>query len=134
MNRYLGVRVFSGTKTKSSERDFDCRVINKPSSSIACAIGRAPFLPTNVSLRGSSLVATRAPKIFDGIRRPLPLMQGTAHAIVSAAAFCLLNTGANSGGKSSGNFSCTRAPAGSFSFRQISHRSEEHTSELQSLA
>ena len=56
-----------------------------------------------MSLRGSSFVATSAPKRFAGIRRPRPLMHGAAQAIVSPKTFSWLKTEASRAGNVIGN-------------------------------
>ncbi len=97
--RYFGPLPAVGKMTTFSERNFGSRATTKPSRSIVWEIPRPPFRPTKTSLRGSSFVATSAPKRFGAMRRPRPLMQGTAQAIVSLSTFCWLKTPANFEGK-----------------------------------
>ena len=78
--------------------------------------GRPLFRATNKSLPGSSFVATSAPKRFAGMRRPRPLMQGVAHAIVSPKTFPRLKTDAKRAGNVSGNFTGMLRSAGPFNF------------------
>src|SRR5438477_15633 len=104
--------------TRFSERNLGSRAMVIPSSSIVCATGLDPLRPTKVSLRGSSLVATSAPKRLGAMRRPRPLTHGTAQAMVSPSKFCLLKTGASFTGRFNGNVASRWKKAGSFSFRQ----------------
>ena len=103
-NRYLGPFPASGKMTRFSARNFGSRATLNSSSSIPRATGRPPFRATKMSLRGSSLVATRAPNKFAGIPRPRPLTHGTAQAIVSPKTFSLPKTGSSRAGKVAGNF------------------------------
>src|SRR5438128_2134597 len=72
------------------------------------------------SFRGSSRVATRAPKRFAGTRRPRPLMHGTVHAIVSPKRLSRWKTDASRFGKTIGNSTGILRFAGPFNFFQAS--------------
>src|SRR5437773_11686219 len=91
---------------------------------------RANLRVTKTSLRGSSFVATSAPKRFAGIRRPRPLTQRAVHSIVSPNTFSWLKTDASRAGNVIGKFTGASRSAGPFSFFQVSQifafmRSEE---------
>ncbi len=74
----------------------------------------------NKSLRGSSFVATSAPERFGGMRRPRPLMHGTAQAIVSARTFSRLKTEASRAGNVTGSFTGMLRSGGPFNFLKTS--------------
>src|SRR6185503_4935181 len=93
-NEYFGPRPSVGKMTRFSERNCGSRATVDPSRSIVWEKAFQFLRATKTILCGSSFVATRAPKRFGGMRRPRPLMQGTAQAIVSPSKFCLLKIGA----------------------------------------
>ena len=70
--------------------------------------------------RGSSLVATSAPKRFAGIRRPRPLMHRAVHAIVSPKTLSRWKTNASRFGRTIGNCTGILWFAGPFNFFQAS--------------
>ena len=80
------------------------------------ANGRRFLRATNISLRGSSFVATSAPKRFAGIRWPRPLMHGAVHAIVSPSKFWRLKIGSSRVGSVSGSLTGMSRSAGPFNF------------------
>ena len=92
----------------------------EPSSSIVRVYGRPPLRATKMSLRGSSFVATSAPKRFVGMRRLRPLMHRAAQASVSPKTFSRPNTDASRAGNVTGNFAGVLRSAGPFSFFQAS--------------
>jgi hypothetical protein len=106
--------------TRFSERNLGSWAAIKPSNSIVRANGRPLFRATKMIFRGSSFVATSAPKRFAGMRRPRPLMHGAAQAIVSLRIFSRLKIGASRVGRISGNLAGMARSAGPFNFFQAS--------------
>src|SRR5438874_13657135 len=98
--------------TRFSERNLGSWAAIESSRSIVRAKGRPLFRATKRSLRGSSFVATSAPKRFAGMRRPRPLMHGVAHAIVSPKTFCRPKTDPKPAGNVRDNFTGMLRSAG----------------------
>ena len=106
-----------GKMTRFSERNFGSRATVIPSRSIVCARPRPLCSATKTTLRGSSFVATSAPKRFGGMRRPRPLRHGTAHAIVSLQDVVMAEDRRQSRrARSIGSATGNPASAGPFSF------------------
>src|SRR5436190_792575 len=128
--KYLGPFPAEDEITRFSDRNFGSRLTLVSSRSIVRANGRPALRATNMSLRGSSFVATSAPNKLAGIRpltprlrradAPRPLTHGAAHRMVSPRTFSLSKMDASRVGNVNGRLGGTSRSAGPFNFLHAS--------------